>query len=520
MANVSTTTSNNAQISGRRVRHSRYGCIPCKQRRLRCSEGRPSCSRCLNDGRSCEYILQLIWQDESLQRGVRHGRGRNIPVSFADPTPTSDFAEGVQWNSQSHKKRHFLNTSCQDIEAVIAQPAVLFHKSARREYTSKLQPGPQIVDFSNIDGHLFQYYESHICQSLTLVDDSSNCFRHIILPLSLCHECIRRSLLAVGALYLSLDKPTTTLDYHSLALRYKQRALCQLRRDITMSDKFSKDHILVSMLLLCLFDIVDGCQTSWATHVSAAASLVDMKNSLLEPSLQSFASKFFATRDVMGRSACGNRSKFQEIAWDKPQVVDKSIGCSSELLSIISSITDLSRQIAQNEEPHNLRLMEYIAALESQLNNLIQTFPEEGSISTHEEIVLSQSSSLIHNSAKIYFHTALQSAKPSTYIIQSLVTEQILIIRNITLLKSAYLWSIFVTALYAHGDEQRLFFLDQLDKLKLIPGIRGSTKAAKSIIQTVWRKRDLEVDDKPALATSISDWVRFVRPMSEGLSLA
>jgi hypothetical protein len=36
----------------------------------------------------------------------------------------------------------------------------------------------------------------------------------------------------------------------------------------------------------------------------------------------SFVSKFFATRDVMGRSACGKRSKFHEVEWENPQEVD------------------------------------------------------------------------------------------------------------------------------------------------------------------------------------------------------
>jgi len=54
-------------------------------------------------------------------------------------------------------------------------------------------------------------------------------------------------------------------------------------------------------------------------HVSAAANLIVADN--LEPSLVAFVSKFFATRDVMGRSACGERSKFREVAWENAQEV-------------------------------------------------------------------------------------------------------------------------------------------------------------------------------------------------------
>jgi hypothetical protein len=68
--------------------------------------------------------------------------------------------------------------------------------------------------------------------------------------------------------------------------------------------------------------ITDNYQTSSSTHVSAAANPIKMENTRsLQPSLVSFVSKFFATRDVMGRSACGARSKFRNMAWDNPQDV-------------------------------------------------------------------------------------------------------------------------------------------------------------------------------------------------------
>lgn len=63
------------------------------------------------------------------------------------------------------------------------------------------------------------------------------------------------SLLAVGALYLSLTQPSASADYYSLALHHKQRTLQQLRNDIASLDGASSNHILVSMLMLCLFDV-------------------------------------------------------------------------------------------------------------------------------------------------------------------------------------------------------------------------------------------------------------------------
>lgn len=97
--------------------------------------------------------------------------------------------------------------------------------------------------------------QAQVCHTLTLVDDASNCYRQIILPLSISHECVRRSILAVSALYLSLNQPYASVDYYSLALLQKQRTLYQLRKDIASLNGGSNNHILVSMLMLCLFDV-------------------------------------------------------------------------------------------------------------------------------------------------------------------------------------------------------------------------------------------------------------------------
>lgn len=160
--------------------------------------------------------------------------------------------------------------------------------------------------------------------------------------------------------------------------------------------------------------------------------------------------------------------------------------------------------------------------IENQLDDLIQLLPSPGSetFPVPEVKVLAQTSSLIHNAAKIYFYTALHSALPTTHIVHVLVSEQVSLMDRMPAMRSAHLWSLFVTALYAFDDEQRIFFLKRFDKLEEESATRSSTQAAKSIVQTVWKKRDLSEDAEHASKSGISDWVRFVRPMSEGLSLA
>ena len=236
-------------------------------------EEQPSCARCFNDGRSCEYVLRLIWEDESSRRGVKHGRGKHSEVSSVDPTPPKDLIEKSKWTAPQRRRRYFLNTILGDVEGTEVASAAQADEVWKRSFAVRLRSSPRILDLSVADGMVFQYCEYYsttmallahagldedqVCQTLTLVDDSSNCYRQIVLPLSLSYECVRRSILAIGALYLSLNRPSSSIEYYALALQQKQRTLHQLRSDIAALDGGSNNHVLVAMLMLCLFDVSD-----------------------------------------------------------------------------------------------------------------------------------------------------------------------------------------------------------------------------------------------------------------------
>jgi hypothetical protein len=162
--------------TGRRVKHSRNGCVSCKERRLRCSgtnpssysfhlltdyftEERPSCKRCVDDSRQCEYLLRLTWQDDSRERGVKHGRGKNDEASFVDPIPPEDLVQGSGWNMPWSQRRHFLNTTKSDISGPQVQSLQPLNQLHRRNYVPQLHYSLRLYELSTSDSALFQYCE-------------------------------------------------------------------------------------------------------------------------------------------------------------------------------------------------------------------------------------------------------------------------------------------------------------------------------------------------------------------------
>lgn len=89
---------------------------------------------------------------------------------------------------------------------------------------------------------------------MTLVDYSSNAFRQIILPLSLNDELVMQNVLALGALALSASGQK---DIYTVALRHKHRSIQLLRHKISNPETAVDDYSLISILMLCVFDVCD-----------------------------------------------------------------------------------------------------------------------------------------------------------------------------------------------------------------------------------------------------------------------
>lgn len=167
------------------------------------TEERPSCMRCLDDGRSCEYVLRLIWKDESSRRGVTHGRGKHAEVSFADPTPSEDLVEKAEWQRPQVQHRYFLNTVRRDIDGTRVQPLTRFHRLYRRVPALRVYNTLQNLGLSRADGMFFQY-----CECIS---------REYVINRRRTHT-VQISLMSAKLLHLSMMPPTAIAGSYSLCL--------------------------------------------------------------------------------------------------------------------------------------------------------------------------------------------------------------------------------------------------------------------------------------------------------------
>lgn len=285
------------------ISRARTGCWNCRARRVkcdgivdlafvesfgyipdqRCPETHPICRRCERNNSPCGYGIRLTWHEESIARGVCHGRagvwskrgdtdqgqtkGKSRP-GFNPRCRSTRHTEPLEYSNQSWI---FLNTTFNDLEIhfddTLARKA-RFHRtlSESGSLSPCLSIFPNRGRRSECDPALMSYFENIICSSATLVDNAHyNPYRYLILPMALESEGLYHATLAIAANTLRLSDSR----YRLPALEHHHHALSHLRELLghnTWGEK-ELDEMLGLVLMLCWFDVIILFPTSfWSLY--------------------------------------------------------------------------------------------------------------------------------------------------------------------------------------------------------------------------------------------------------------
>ncbi|KEF52918.1 uncharacterized protein A1O9_10824 [Exophiala aquamarina CBS 119918] len=276
---------------------------------------------------------------------------------------------------------------------------------------------------SPYDPMLLSHYEAVICSSSTLLDDErNNPYRHVLLPMALDSPGVYHATLAISANVLRLGQP----EYAVVALDHRQKAL---RRLITLLENGGADtsremdEMLGLVLMLCWFEISDGCSPSWVKHLKGFRSLINRHRTICSQgsqhslNLEQFFMRYFAFHLVLAKTtfrpeepdsegatlqtgtpsssisddqtsvrhpsedpASGRQAKSfsssslsSHMHEDTMDEIDPYMGFSNRLLLLINEITGLVR--VGNTADNNTLFTNQARHLKSSLDNLHQHLP-------------------------------------------------------------------------------------------------------------------------------------------------
>ncbi|KAL1878490.1 hypothetical protein Plec18167_004564 [Paecilomyces lecythidis] len=566
---------------------SRSGCQQCRSSKVKCDERLPLCTRCWERGLPCHRGVSLKWESEYLSRGLTFGRAgvwkkdqnhdgelsRDASSISTSPTPSttslytdehhewlpvpevygwsfinSDYATFEQPHTVSIPASPLISQvgGRKDDNSADEAGLVTLHQPMNRHQffmiKSADRPGSSLPIFPGLSGtrhaQLFDYYFQAVCPRTTPSMKESSPFAALVLPFStVASSTLVKAIQALGACHWSKSNPSLS----AIGLNLKSAVLKELRRRLAMEGplKCSMDtEILVIMMMLCLYEIVDDCDQHWTVHLRGAKDLVAFRrqrehilpSSSTRSELDAFSESFFAFQDIIGRTACGETAVFGADYWQHDeQQINAWMGCSPELVSILSTITELSRwkQRGSNENK-NSSFFRQAASLENRLDNLQQLAADP------TDTTLIESADLKRHAAILYLHCALYGASPSTSMVIRLVSQ---ILNRVSELidqgvVASMTWPIFVAAVELDplNDDigtntggipvsGRALVLRALETMAR-SAVTNVTRT-RAVISKVWQMRDMNTtSDLEGDQPDLNDWERYVAPVSNAMSLA
>ncbi|CAK39810.1 uncharacterized protein An08g01290 [Aspergillus niger] len=404
---------------------------------------------------------RLTWLDESIAKGVCHGRAGVWSKNGRKRKDVSD-EQGLEMvrhtvPNASRQQWMFLNTSADDVNRLC-----------------------------------MEYQTAVICSSSTLVDNvQSNPYRYLILPMALNSDGIYHAALAISANTLRLSKVryrVPALEHHHRALLYLQSLL---DRD-SWSD-WEMDEILGLVLMLCWFEDVMSArkQRHWKTSSQHSLELLG------------FFDRYFAFHLVLARTA---------FRWDGPrthpclsalpsspssEIIDPYMGFSHALLLLINEVTDLAWQ------EHELDIQK-VYGLKHSLEVLRQT-PPHGDINLHsgqECMVIAEAN---HLGAILLLYEICSSSESISSCSSFSSEEKLRYVRQILNLIQAHksnmmrtavlpLWPLFLAGCCVSDDNDRVIVLQIFQEWEAIRRF-GNIAPAREVIEMVWRRRDLNQNE-------------------------
>ncbi|CVK99384.1 related to C6 transcription factor [Fusarium mangiferae] len=235
------TPSPTSNVRSRRSHtKSRHGCLGCKQRRKKCDEQRPQCTRCLDKDIPCEYPRQK-------SRTLR--------------SPTQQDNSWTQLQSLTIPSPHYDRSASACLSTSGLSPCLSPYLAPSPNFT--LLP-PEIplpsIDLGAAELELFSYYLSHTARSLAYDDDDLYALQVGFPNLAFRSKPLMSSILALAAVRKCHDlisQPLQRIDKsqvrHLLALadEHHRVSLRQTRADIPIANHY--DHVVANAPLMVLY---------------------------------------------------------------------------------------------------------------------------------------------------------------------------------------------------------------------------------------------------------------------------
>ncbi|KAL4972812.1 fungal-specific transcription factor domain-containing protein [Aspergillus desertorum] len=500
---------------------SRSGCLTCKRRRKRCDEAKPSCHTCTRLGLICEGYSS-VW-------AVPLGPAAQIfrhtePTRHRRPRPSLSPAPSVGSTASSMSIGQTVlvtGHSSVSLSPLQGQDDLTDSESCSSSNTNRLvvqvtsrspTPSRVISHLSHLDTHYLQYHMERGSKLLANLETDENPLRSLIIPRALSSPLLMNALCALSAIHFS-NRAHHSWSAENEGANYYIDTMRGLRTMLAISQGSPvPDEAILTVSLLCKYEIVRGSVKQWAVHLDALQTLISSRggfNQINQDTAEFLRGLFVYANNLAKLTTRGTLLKPRILGFDivKSDKLDIYIGYTEEIIKTCAWIADLPRLAS---DPVALGL-EVIT-----IDNILHTWTSTETTYIIPKGITQATLSRLRlvaesfcDAAYIYLHSVLERITLSKVSSQSLPTlnsnrefERLISTSKTTAIKSlltrlkthpidnncefsALTFPLFIAGCETNSRENREFVWDMLSIVEVSFGI-GNVKRAKEVLGIVW----------------------------------
>lgn len=371
---------------------------------------------------------------------------------------------------------------------------------------------------TDIDRRFLDHFVYGFSRVLTLINDDSNPFKEILLPMATQHRGLMHSLMCLSGSHLSGLDPEPKLKERKYF--HFHRAIQDLKDNITASSTqgeneeqqlLVEDPIIASTIALSLNTICEGeTNGEYRPHMDAARYLLVSQQPRNEKFRQ-FIVEFFQYHDISNAlTSLDRRPALLQSGMRLPDFVPGAqagmfLGVFDGLFNYISEITQLRDRIRERFDQGYEPAVDYQTLSEAvQIDTAIRNWKTSHEPETPNWFL----AQLYRQSTWVYLFRTIRPSRPSDKIAQ-VVDDGLAYLDRLPQDAGAYsivLMPLFLLGCSAFVPQQRERIRQGFESLKAYSNLRNIEPALK-VVARVWEVMDTKIEDS-------WDWEKIIRDMN------
>lgn len=356
-----------------------------------------------------------------------------------------------------------------------------------------------------------------------------NPYLNYLVPLSYSSSILFKALVSYSAKIYSIfhDK-----EFERISIKYKDEVLKDLPELIKFKQSSNSndwEEIFGTILILCSSNISSDCDIQWIIHSQGGKKLLNAVTvGDLDP-FKKFYIRYLTSHEIMRETITSSDEDsllmtYESFKNDYDNEIDLMLGCSPNLLRIVSEITKLGEyyESLEQESRSNKAILEELIitkknSLINQLKSLSQTMRDEvPCIQMIAEI--KRLTAMVYLFARIDLlelkFNGQQGLDKKLYLLNILIKDIMGKINLIDYCTMSLLWPLFMVGLTGLNldDSTRWIILHKFKEMENMRHL-ASVKMARSTVEHIWKYRDF--NDSELLT-----WKELVALNNDTISLA